>query len=208
MPEARDRRPGGDLGLGFGIQRGFYVAGRLRNGHERTIIRTPPVGKENVPPESSSRRRTRPRKSPLPSWYPRTPLRDITSIVKAMERRRARLRGAARRNQEIVNSPPTTNPSPISPEPCIFEQTPVTETLNPDILDFPPNPVGELKIFSDPIESPLSNSVAVPDLNITPDEKKYFDFDEIELAVRVNSQRRMRPMPVKKSERSTLMSMR
>lgn len=34
--------------------------------------------KENLPPWRSARRR----RSPLPAWYPRTPLRDITVIVR------------------------------------------------------------------------------------------------------------------------------
>ncbi|XP_057980197.1 protein POLYCHOME-like [Malania oleifera] len=38
---------------------------------------------------SSRRERSNSTNSVLPSWYPRTPLRDITAIVRAIERRRA-----------------------------------------------------------------------------------------------------------------------
>lgn len=49
----------------------------------------PPVGAVKTAPKS---------RSPLPDWYPRTPLRDITSIVKALERR-SRLEDAAAQQQ-------------------------------------------------------------------------------------------------------------
>ena len=73
MPEARDRlgRVGdADLALGF------FIGSRPR-------VLYPFDNKENVSPafSSSRRRRTSRRKSPLPSWYPRTPLRDITAVV-------------------------------------------------------------------------------------------------------------------------------
>ncbi|XP_077249546.1 protein GIGAS CELL1-like [Tasmannia lanceolata] len=208
MPEARDRRSSGDLGLGFGIRRG------PRNCHERNMFRSD--DKENIPPEGS--RSIRRRKGPLPSWYPRTPLRDITSIVKALERRRAHLRGAAelrRRNQEIeISPPPPSITSPPTHEPSISEQITVTESPFSDISDCSANPVDSIKSFSEPAENPIespssSNVVGVPDLNITPDEKKLLNFDDIELVVRVNSQSGMAQMPAKKkSERSALMSMR
>jgi len=42
--------------------------------------RTPLSNKENVPPAGAVK--AAPKRSPLHDWYPRTPLRDITSIVK------------------------------------------------------------------------------------------------------------------------------
>ncbi|XP_057982471.1 protein POLYCHOME-like [Malania oleifera] len=50
--------------------------------------RSPSVGRENLPARSSRRGGVY-WTSVLPSWYPRTPLRDITAIVRAIERRRA-----------------------------------------------------------------------------------------------------------------------
>jgi hypothetical protein len=44
---------------------------------------TPFSNKENVPPAGVVRASPK-RRSPLPDWYPRTPLRDITSVVKVM----------------------------------------------------------------------------------------------------------------------------
>uniref|UniRef100_A0A804N6I4 Uncharacterized protein n=1 Tax=Zea mays TaxID=4577 RepID=A0A804N6I4_MAIZE len=42
---------------------------------------SPSSNKENVPPVGALRA-TPKRRTPLPDWYPKTPLRDITSIVK------------------------------------------------------------------------------------------------------------------------------
>lgn len=43
------------------------------------------MDRENMPPPGSARRgRGRESNSVLPSWYPRTPLRDITAIVRVM----------------------------------------------------------------------------------------------------------------------------
>ncbi|CAN6238487.1 unnamed protein product [Urochloa humidicola] len=53
--------------------------------------------KENVPPAGAVKAAPKSR-SPLPDWYPRTPLRDITSITKAIERRN-QLRDAVARQQ-------------------------------------------------------------------------------------------------------------
>ncbi|KAL5983284.1 negative regulation of ubiquitin-protein transferase [Asimina triloba] len=88
MPEARDRLLGpagaGDLEVGFGIHRGFDGRARIGRSGQNLQRRPPSNAKENIPPESSrsARRRTRPRKSPLPSWYPRSPLQDITAVVR------------------------------------------------------------------------------------------------------------------------------
>ena len=45
---------------------------------------SPSSNKENVPPLGALRA-TPKRRNPLPDWYPRTPLRDITSIVKVVD---------------------------------------------------------------------------------------------------------------------------
>lgn len=56
------------------------------------------LGKENQRPRSA--RKDHGRSSVLPSWYPRTPLRDITAIVRAIERKRAELR-----DEQTVEAP-------------------------------------------------------------------------------------------------------
>ncbi|EPS73162.1 hypothetical protein M569_01595 [Genlisea aurea] len=62
-------------------------------------FRTPRVGRyaaltghENLSPLVGSGRGRASRPSPLPSWYPRRPLNDITAVLRAIERRRERER--------------------------------------------------------------------------------------------------------------------
>ncbi|XP_030925248.1 protein POLYCHOME-like isoform X2 [Quercus robur] len=77
--------------------RGRFIGGRggfgtPRHVRGRNLYRTPASGQENNPRTAQrSSGRGRPRSSVLPSWYPRTPLRDITAVVRAIERTRARL---------------------------------------------------------------------------------------------------------------------
>ncbi|XP_010672481.2 protein GIGAS CELL1 [Beta vulgaris subsp. vulgaris] len=66
--------------------------------HRRYISRSL-LNQENQRPRSV--RKGQGRGSILPSWYPRTPLRDITAIVRAIERKRAELRD----NDQMIESP-------------------------------------------------------------------------------------------------------
>uniref|UniRef100_A0A0D9VHQ1 Uncharacterized protein n=1 Tax=Leersia perrieri TaxID=77586 RepID=A0A0D9VHQ1_9ORYZ len=96
----------------------------------------PSSNKENVPPSWAVTARTTPkRRSPLPEWYPRSPLRDISSVVKAVERR-SRLGNAATRQQ--IQSREDSSPSvdPATPEqteqgvPQTTPAPPTQETLD------------------------------------------------------------------------------
>jgi hypothetical protein len=59
--------------------------GRGRLGTPRGRGGWTPLDRENMPPPGSARRRRgRGSNSLLPSWYPRTPLRDITAVVRVM----------------------------------------------------------------------------------------------------------------------------
>ncbi|TXG46453.1 hypothetical protein EZV62_028046 [Acer yangbiense] len=71
-PRGRIREAG--RGGGFGTPRGGFGRGR------RSTFGVP-MGRENTPPLGSARRG----RSVLPAWYPRTPLRDITAIVRPIE---------------------------------------------------------------------------------------------------------------------------
>ncbi|KAJ4776546.1 hypothetical protein LUZ62_060803 [Rhynchospora pubera] len=76
--------------------------------------------KENINP--ATRRvvePTRQGRSSLPNWYPRTPLRDITAILKVIERREQR-RAAIAARQPDPNTGSAEEPSPPLPE----QQTP------------------------------------------------------------------------------------
>ncbi|KAL1213467.1 Protein GIGAS CELL1 [Cardamine amara subsp. amara] len=69
------------------IVRGNFSTWRPGNGRGHSPFRLS-QGRENMPMVSARRGRDRPSRSVLPSWYPRTPLRDITHIIRAIERRR------------------------------------------------------------------------------------------------------------------------
>ena len=70
-------------GSGFG--RGSLGTPRNRNRHGRNLHRSPAaMGRENLPTRSLRRGRGRSTNSVLPSWYPRTPLHDITAVVRVM----------------------------------------------------------------------------------------------------------------------------
>ncbi|KAF8765873.1 hypothetical protein HU200_008392 [Digitaria exilis] len=103
MPGMRiDTRPAlTDIsGGGFFIRRVASPGAALVKGAVKPLAGqapTPSSNKENVPPVGALRTAPK-RRSPLPEWYPRTPLRDIISIVKAMERR-SRLQDAVSRQQ-------------------------------------------------------------------------------------------------------------
>lgn len=69
------------VATGFWIRRPAYPIGlrRSRLSHLKNFM-SPTDNKENIPP-TTARHLARQRKSPLPHWYPRTPLRDITVVV-------------------------------------------------------------------------------------------------------------------------------
>ncbi|KAJ6747407.1 PROTEIN POLYCHOME [Salix koriyanagi] len=53
-------------------------------GHSQGRGSRTPLGRENIPPPGSARRRRgRGSNSVLPAWYPRTPLRDVTAVVRS-----------------------------------------------------------------------------------------------------------------------------
>ncbi|XP_066317537.1 protein POLYCHOME-like [Miscanthus floridulus] len=81
---------------------------------------SPSSNKENVPPVGAVWVAPK-RRSPLPDWYPRTPLRDIKSIVKAIERRN-RLQNAAAQQQILWTEDSSQSVDPITPA-----QVPTTE---------------------------------------------------------------------------------
>ena len=67
-------------GVRFGSPRTGINRGRTRG---LRVYRPPATGAENTPPRGIVRRgRARRSRSHLPSWYPRSPLRDITAITR------------------------------------------------------------------------------------------------------------------------------
>ncbi|KAL6845782.1 hypothetical protein ACP4OV_024357 [Aristida adscensionis] len=119
MPEFRDGKRaaladlsggggGGGGGGGFFIRRvaspGALAVRSARKPAARRFL-SPSSNKENVPPAWALRATPYKRKSPLPAWYPRTPLRDITAIAKAIQRSRLRIAAAQQQSQRPEQSP-------------------------------------------------------------------------------------------------------
>ncbi|WOK95408.1 hypothetical protein Cni_G04115 [Canna indica] len=166
MPEAHQRMVSmRDVsGGGFWVRRPVYPAGvsRFRSRHGQNMAYTTD-NKENIPPPGVVTARRR--KSPLPHWYPRSPLRDITVIVNALERRRMRLRAAAvqRRNH---NPEELSVSSPVAAQINASVHTPVSEVFASDVSNHTPV---SLVIHSDVSDhTPVSEVIVSDVFNHTP----------------------------------------
>ncbi|KAJ8504414.1 hypothetical protein OPV22_005300 [Ensete ventricosum] len=189
-----------DVGEGFWIRRvacrDAVVRSRPRR-EQRFMFATD--DKENIPPSRvvTARRRVGTRKSPLPSWYPRTPLRDVTVVVNALERRRMRATAARvkRRNSNSERKEP--------------DQASLGEALSSDVSDaFYVSPIGHS------LHSPSSGLVSVSTDPSSQDtrptefeEKLQSTIAEIERLVLRNLKTSPQPHAKKKPTR-TLLSMR
>ncbi|CAN8279803.1 unnamed protein product [Cochlearia groenlandica] len=121
------------------------------NGSVQSPFRLIPQGKENIVPMVSNRRGIGGRSSPsvLPSWYPRTPLRDITHVIRAIESRRRAGMGEVDDGREIEiptqeqvgvleSSAPGHNCLMVTPGPCVgFKRScpPSTAKVHKMLLD-------------------------------------------------------------------------
>ncbi|KAL4376417.1 hypothetical protein GQ457_02G040630 [Hibiscus cannabinus] len=148
--------------------------------------------------------------SPLPSWYPRTPLRDITAVVRAIERRRSRLGDGegllvetpVPRNESILGS----NISSVAPLEHNFATPASTSRSKP----CPPSIKRVSKILlnvtNQKAEEPSGEEL------LTPQKKLLNSIDTVEKAVMEELQKMKRTPSAKKAERQhkvrTLMSMR
>ncbi|KAG8082344.1 hypothetical protein GUJ93_ZPchr0014g46717 [Zizania palustris] len=217
MPELRDgkRTAPGDLsGGGFFFRRvaspGALAVRGTRKPQPRRFI-SPSNNKENMPPVWAVKATPPKRRSPLPDWYPRTPLRDITAIVKAIER--SRLRIAASQQQ----SPRPEQEVPHCPKVQDSPDATTPGSSSTQIVESPASSLakGNLKILSSPSETSLStpsDSKSTDAANLDLREKKLCSsIEQIEKMVRRNLKRtpKMAAQPSKKAiQRRTLMSMR
>ncbi|KAL5208231.1 hypothetical protein ABZP36_032666 [Zizania latifolia] len=180
----------------------------------------PSSNKENVPPSWAVK--TTPKRSPLPEWYPRTPLRDITSIVKAIERK-SRLRNAAARQQIQWTEDPAT---PAQTEEGIPQSTPTPPTQK--TLDVVASCPGSTQVVSSTatylaegnLKAPSSTSdCSLQMMPSKPNDPALADFiekklsssiEQIENMVNQNLKRGPKAAQPSKStvQRRTLMSMR
>lgn len=80
-PAETGRMTAASIGYG-GIGRIGFGSPRTRRGRQSLRTPTRVIGRQNISPAGQGR--SRGRHSVLPAWYPRTPLRDITAIVRVI----------------------------------------------------------------------------------------------------------------------------
>ncbi|KAK1397728.1 Uv-b-insensitive 4 [Heracleum sosnowskyi] len=198
---------GGSPGRGGGVGRGTFGTPRLGNGRGRVSS-----GRENTPARSV--RRT-PRggggnRSILPSWYPRKPLQAITPVVKAIERRRARLREAEglQLSSPLTQGQSVYSPSvPVSGAPLEHKFSMISRSPTTRIRHCPPT-IGKVpKILLD-----ITKQSDGPSDFLTPEKKLLNSIEKIEKVVTQELNRLKRTPAAKRAEREkkvhTLMSMR
>ncbi|KAG5583391.1 hypothetical protein H5410_054018 [Solanum commersonii] len=193
---------GGIGRIGFGLP---------RNRRGRNSLRTPTrvIGRQNISPAGQGRNRGR--HSVLPAWYPRTPLRDITSIVRAIERTRARLRESEGEQLESVVPQDHTDLGPSeSTSGAQLEHTNSLITPRPKTRSrYHTRSVGKVpKILLD-----ITNQSTSEDSEcLTPQRKLLNSIDTVEKDVMEELHKLKRTPGARKEERDkrvkTLMSMR
>ncbi|XP_027176811.1 protein POLYCHOME-like [Coffea eugenioides] len=205
-----------DGSVGGGFERGSLGTPRIWRGRHLQMSPVRVIGRQNMSPTvRGSRGRVRGRGrgrggSVLPNWYPRTPLQDVTAIVRAIERRRASLREGEGHQLE----------SPIPQEQTVHDPTVSTSgaQLEHDISMITPYPtirsracpvsVGKVpKILLD-----ITNQNAGETAFLTPEKKLLNSIDTVEKVVMEELHKLKRTPIAKKAEREkkvkTLMSMR
>ncbi|OVA11183.1 hypothetical protein BVC80_1743g11 [Macleaya cordata] len=193
----------------YGTPRVSRIGSELR----RNLYGTPLDVREN-PMFSGTRRRSggrggRPRNTnPLPSWYPRTPLRDITAVVNAIERRRAQMSEADRHR--------LANPSPLESSVLGPNLSFTGALLEPEISLTTPNLKAAIKGHHTPAHRLpkifLDNYATEESDFMTPQKKLLNSIDQVEKVVMEEFRRMKRTPSAKKAERAkkvrTLMAMR
>ncbi|XWS56222.1 hypothetical protein CRYUN_Cryun09bG0067700 [Craigia yunnanensis] len=192
-------------GIGRGISFGTPRSG-IRRG--RNLYRSTAPGRENTPMTATAmgRRRGRATGSVLPSWYPRTPLQDITAAVRAIERRAPLgeaeglvIESPISQHERVLNS----NVSSGAQLEHSFSTPASTARLKP----CPPSVRNVSKILLN-----ITNQNAKELELLTPQKKLLNSIDTVEKAVMEELQKMKRTPSAKKAERQrkvrTLMSMR
>ncbi|KAK1408472.1 hypothetical protein QVD17_40272 [Tagetes erecta] len=157
---------------------------------------------QNTPPSGSGFRRGR--GGVLPAWYPRTPLREITHVVRAVERRRVRLGDDER---PILGSPIATNQTAVQ-DFSTLEASLVTPKPTLASMMYKPSTLGKVPI----ILTAIANKGEVGTELLTPQKKLLDSIDIVEKVVMAELNRLKRTPSAKRAEREkkvrTLMSMR
>ncbi|CAI8614048.1 unnamed protein product [Vicia faba] len=191
----------------------LFVAQRtpINRGVARPRPRHAP-GIQNTPPVTNHRVRTRgsPSRSILPSWYPRTPLRDITAVVRAIERRMGRI--GNEEFQQTGTTPFSVTPLMVFSDPSSFSASGSRASKNsPNSYVKLKTPHGSKvsKILIDVMKLPQEDSDSE---FLTPEKKLLKSIDQVEMEVKQELMKLKRTPSAKKAEREkrvrTLMSMR
>uniref|UniRef100_I1PM63 Uncharacterized protein n=1 Tax=Oryza glaberrima TaxID=4538 RepID=I1PM63_ORYGL len=206
MPEMRDskRTALGELsgGGGFFIRRVASPGALAARGPGKPLARRfirPSNNKENVPPVWAVKATATKRRSPLPDWYPRTPLRDITAIAKAIQRSRLRIAAAQQRSQTPEQNTPhcTEVRDSLDVEPGINSTQIVATPASSLAKD-------SLKIFSSPSETSLITPSKPMDPVLLDDMEKKLSssIEQIEKMVRRNLKRTPKAAAAQPSKRA------
>ncbi|TVU15617.1 hypothetical protein EJB05_39147, partial [Eragrostis curvula] len=229
MPEFRDGN-GAALpdpfagGGGFFIRRvaspGALAVRAARKPLARRYV-SPSNNKENRPPFWAVRATPPKRRSPLPDWYPRTPLRDITAIAKAIQRSRLRIAAAQQQSQRPEQSPQSVNvTTPAHAEQdvphCNEASQAVASGSGSTERENIANPATILAEENLKFSTPTESSQKTPSKPMDPaladvvEKKLSSSIDQIEKMVKKNMKRTSKAaQPSKKAiQRRTLMSMR
>ncbi|KAJ8752162.1 hypothetical protein K2173_003770 [Erythroxylum novogranatense] len=190
----------------------FPRRGGLTTPRHRSFNRSPANGRENI--RVGSVRRGRPVRV-LPRWYPRTPLRDITAVVRliafeqAIERTRERL--GRSEGQETGSPIAQDHPTPGSssaPDAHLEHSNTITTPLPTLGLKRCPPTVGKVPM----ILLDITNQPSVDSEALTPQKKLLNSIDTVEKVVMEELQKMKRTPSVKRADREkkvrTLMSMR
>ncbi|CAI9100048.1 OLC1v1036968C1 [Oldenlandia corymbosa var. corymbosa] len=145
--------------------------------------------------------------SVLPDWYPRVPLQDITEIVRAIERRRARMReGEGPRIETPVHQPLAVHDRSVSTSGAQLEHSSATFT------PYQKGSSRNLSVSVPKILLDITNHNNGKSSGLTPQKKLLNSIDTVEKVVSEELLKLKRTPAAKKLEREkkvrTLMSMR
>ncbi|PKU68533.1 protein POLYCHOME-like [Dendrobium catenatum] len=208
MPELREPMMGG----GYWIRRVDYSPPEMAaQGKVRRFF--PTNNKENIPygwRRSPAGRHRRPGKSPLPEWYPRTPLRDITSIVKAYEKKRLRIQAVTAAASSSVapdlqiTNPPSQESSSTASQPSMN----LPMKSRPRITTEPPLQVDESPQTPAPLTPALLTGHVDEGQTSETGSTLLNSIEQIEKAVKKNLVKMKKPESKRVTQLRNLMSMR
>ncbi|KAJ0258353.1 Protein POLYCHOME [Hirschfeldia incana] len=153
------------------------------------------------------RGRARASASVLPSWYPRTPLRDVSSVVRAIERRRARMGDTETPTPQQLGVLDDSLGPPLSGEHNYSSMV----TPGPSVGFKRPWPPSTAKVHQILLDITRQSS-AEEEEALTPEKKLLNSIDKVEKVVMEEIQKMKSTPSAKRAEREkrvrTLMSMR